>query len=155
LFDYFVPTQVTTKVIDGDIRIGGRGGIRIETVSERKFGDPDLESFVLPTTMNITVPTLNGKTMIVIGYMVPVDEQRTQFYQHTCFKIDEDVSREQWKAIYPEVVPTLNAIYADDRAIVEAQGRVEKARASEALLPHDVMLVQARRLYLKALEAQQ
>ena len=85
LFDYFVPTDVTTKVTEGDIRVGGRGGIRIESVSVRKIGDPDLECFVLPTTMNIVVPTLNGKRMIVVGYMVPVDERRTQFYQHTCF----------------------------------------------------------------------
>lgn len=104
----------------------------IESVSVRKIGDPDLECFVLPTTMNITVPTLNGKRRIVVGYMVPVDERRTQFYQHTCFKIDEDISREQWEAIYPQVAPTLKAIYSDDRAIIEAQGTTETARANSS-----------------------
>lgn len=155
LLDYFVPTDVTTEVTEGDIRVGGRAGIQIQAVSKRKNGDPDLESFVMPTTMNLTVPTFNGKRMIIVGYMVPVDEHRTQFYQHTCFKIDEDVSRDEWEAIYPKIVPVITAIYAEDRAIIESQGAVEQARASESLLPHDRLLMQVRRLYLKALKAQQ
>jgi len=67
--------------------------------------------------------------------------------------------RNYWYPVFPtaylQVAPTLTAIYADDRPINEAQGATETARASEALLPQDGLLVQARRLYLKALQAQQ
>ena len=156
LFDFFTPTKVKAKIIDGDIRLGGHLGCRVEQIGERKGSGDNYHQFYLPITIKLNVLSPDGKGMVIVAYFVPIDDQHTQFYQHTSRKMENDAERPQWEEMcVQQLAPMFRAIYAEDGAISESQKSIYHAWGDEHLIPTDVGVMQVRRLLLKAYEAQQ
>lgn len=155
LFEHFTPTKLTTEVVEEDIRLGGHLGRHVRQIAERKDGGAGLDVFYLPTTFKLNTPSPDGKGLIIVAYFVPIDDQHTQFYQHTSRKMENDAERPQWEELCVHLDPIFRAIYAQDRAITEAQKNIERAWGNEHMVATDVGVMQVRRLILKAYEAQQ
>lgn len=159
LFDYFTPTQINLEHMDGDIRLGGsRGpGVRMIADSDRGEGGSDIAEFFLPSMVKIIV-TLpgGGEPMHVLGHYVPIDESQTLLFELLCRKVKNDEEREEWEKLWKEKAYHFNrAVNAQDREITSAQGSVKRARRNEHLLPSDREVGRARKLILKAWQAQE
>ena len=156
LFDFGVPTKVKVQVTEGDIRIGGCDGIRVLQIAERKVGGDEFEEFHLPTMNKIAIVAPGGEPIMSIRYTVPIDEQQTQNYWYICRKVKNDKERQEWeKAYYERLESGVRKIFAEDKAMTEGQGAVEKARSNERLLKVDRAVVRIRRLIIEAWQAQQ
>ena len=147
--------MVEPEVVEEDIRLGGHLGRHVRQIAERKDGGAGLDVFYLPTTFKLNTPSPDGKGLIIVAYFVPIDDQHTQFYQHTSRKMENDAERPQWEELCVHLDPVFRAIYAQDKAITEAQKNIERAWGNEHMVATDVGVMQVRRLILKAYQAQQ
>ena len=97
-----------------------------------------------------------GEPIRSMHYTVPIDEQQTQNYWYICRKVKNDEERQAWEKVYYERLESaVRKVFAEDKAMTEAQGAVEKARSNERLLVVDRAVVQIRRLIIEAWQAQQ
>jgi len=159
LFDYFTPREINIETTDGDIRLGGsRGpGVRMVADADRGEGGSDIDEFFLPSMVKIVVLLPGGGEPVhILGHYVPIDDRQILLFELMCRKVKNDAERKEWDELWKGKMNYANsAVNAQDKKMTEAQGAVNKARSNEHLLPMDREVTHARRLIMKAWQAQE